>query len=131
MKSNLELRRVLQNIHVPYDLLELMDYTNINPDLYTHGLVTETTQQLVGLQRRKNALHLLIATIEKRLNDDDDRKREHPPAAIADLASVADSIQRTQTSSTRLPVVTENNTYGSIWSRYGQLDGSSQSESQY
>ena len=60
-----------------------MDYTNINPDLYTHGLVTETTQQLVGLQRRKNALHLLSATIEKQLNDDDEQKtEEHPKAAI-------------------------------------------------
>ena len=89
LKSNLVLRQVLQNIYVQYDLLELMDYTFINPDLYTHGLMTETTQQLVGLQRRKNALHLLSATIEKRLNDDDEQKtEEHPPAAIAALAQL-------------------------------------------
>ena len=113
LKSNLVLRQVLQNIYVQYDLLELMDYTNINPDLYTHGLMTETTQQLVGLQRRKNALHLLSATIEKRLNDDDEQKtEEHPKSASADFATVADSIQTTQASSTRLPVVTDNSTNG-------------------
>ena len=66
LKTDTELRQVLMNIHVPYDLLELLDYTNINPDLYLRGLVNEATQQLVGLQRRKSALHLLSTTIEQR-----------------------------------------------------------------
>jgi hypothetical protein len=55
------------NIQVPIDLLELMDYTNINPDLYVRGFVQVATQQLIGLQRRKNALHALGTTIEQRL----------------------------------------------------------------
>ena len=76
LKTDTELRLVLMNIHVPYDLLELLDYTNINPDLYLRGLVNEATQQLVGLQRRKSALHLLSTTIEQRLNDDDDAKQQ-------------------------------------------------------
>ena len=76
LKTDTELRQVLMNIHVPYDLLELLDYTNINPDLYLRGLVNEATQQLVGLQRRKSALHLLSTTIEQRLNDDDDAKQQ-------------------------------------------------------
>jgi Transcription factor subunit Med10 of Mediator complex len=71
LQKNVDLRQVLQNIHVPYDLLELLDYTNINPDIYLRGLVNEATGQLVGLQRRKNALHLLSTTIENRLNEQD------------------------------------------------------------
>jgi Transcription factor subunit Med10 of Mediator complex len=71
LQNNVDLRQVLQNIYVPYDLLELLDYTNINPDIYLRGLVNEATGQLVGLQRRKNALHLLSTTIENRLNEQD------------------------------------------------------------
>jgi Transcription factor subunit Med10 of Mediator complex len=76
LKTNTELRQTLMNIHVPIDLLELMDYTNMNPDLYLRGLVNEATQQLVGLQRRKSALHLLSTTIENRLNENDKQKAE-------------------------------------------------------
>ena len=81
LKTNTELRQILQGIHVPYDLLELLDYMSINPDLYLRGLVNEATQQLVGLQRRKSALHLLSTTIENRLNYDDEQKRKHQPTS--------------------------------------------------
>jgi hypothetical protein len=75
LQTDTELRTVLQNIHVPYDLLELLDHTNINPDLYLKGLVNEAMQQLVGLQRRKNALHLLSTTIESRLKEQEQQEQ--------------------------------------------------------
>ena len=44
------------------------------------------------------------------MNDDDEQTREHPKAASADLATVADSIQSIQTRCTRVPLVTDSNT---------------------
>jgi hypothetical protein len=76
LKTNTELRTILLNIQVPIDLLELMDYTNINPDLYVRGFVQVATQQLIGLQRRKNALHALGTTIEQRLMMTQEQKKE-------------------------------------------------------
>jgi Transcription factor subunit Med10 of Mediator complex len=75
LQNNVELRQVLQNVFVPYDLLDLLDYTNINPDMYLRGLVTEAMGQLVGLQRRKNALQLLSTSIESKLNEQDEQQR--------------------------------------------------------
>jgi Transcription factor subunit Med10 of Mediator complex len=75
LQNNVELRQVLQNVYVPYDLLDLLDYTNINPDMYLRGLVTEAMGQLVGLQRRKNALQLLSTSIESKLNEQDEQQR--------------------------------------------------------
>ena len=90
LQKNVEFRQVLQNIYIPYDLLELLDYTNINPDIYLRGLVNEATGQLVGLQRRKNALHLLSTTIENRL-DEQDRAMEKKDDAAALIDPIAES----------------------------------------
>lgn len=59
------------------DLLELLDHSGsmnkqdkdfgLNPECYASGLLREATGQLAGLKRRKKALEMLGAAIERGL----------------------------------------------------------------
>jgi len=48
-----------KSVQIPLDLLDLLDYCNLNPDMYSRGLLKEARSQLAGLHRRKMALSML------------------------------------------------------------------------
>lgn len=80
VKDDAELRTSLQNCLVPLDLLELLDQ-GLNPDCFCRGLLAEAMGQLQGLKRRKRALEMLGAAVQKGLEkkqgcSDTDLKRE-------------------------------------------------------
>jgi len=66
VKDDPELRTSLQNCLIPMDLLELLDY-GLNPDCFCRGLLREAMGQLQGLKRRKRALEMLGAAVQKGL----------------------------------------------------------------
>jgi hypothetical protein len=71
------LRKSLQECPVPLDLLDLLDSSRINPDVFSRGLLREALGQLAGLRRRKLALEMLGSAVQsgirkKRAAADDD-----------------------------------------------------------
>lgn len=73
VQNDHELRQSLQTILIPMDLLELLDH-GLNPDCFSRGLLREAMGQLAGLKRRKLALEMLGAAVQKGL---DKRLREN------------------------------------------------------
>jgi hypothetical protein len=68
VKDDMELRQTLQNCLIPVDLLELLDF-GLNPDCFSRGLLREAMGQLQGLKRRKRALEMLGAAVQKGLDE--------------------------------------------------------------
>lgn len=68
VKTDKVLRKSLQECQIPYDLLELLDYSTINPDCFSRGLLREALGQLAGLKRRKLALEMLGHAVQSGLN---------------------------------------------------------------
>jgi hypothetical protein len=71
VKDDNEFRQTLQRCLIPMDLLELLDF-GLNPDCFSRGLLRESMGQLQGLKRRKRALEMLGAAVQKGL---DERKK--------------------------------------------------------
>ena len=78
---------VMQDIQIPLDLLEMMDYANgLNPDCFARGLLGETMRQLANLENRKLTLKLLAAEVQngiqrrKRDLDEDNSKDDSEPS---------------------------------------------------
>ena len=69
------LKQQLQNCPIPVDLLELLD-CGLNPDCYVRGLLREVMGQLSGLKRRKQALEMLGAAVQKGLDEVELRNKE-------------------------------------------------------
>lgn len=64
VKDDSKLREMLTKCRIPLDLLDLMDYTSINPECFSRGLLRESLGQLAGLKRRKLALELLGTAVQ-------------------------------------------------------------------
>jgi Transcription factor subunit Med10 of Mediator complex len=84
VKNDAELRQSLQTLLIPMDLLELLDH-GLNPDCFSRGLLREAMGQLAGLKRRKLALEMLGAAVQKGLDkrlqqNDDSLKRDRSGA---------------------------------------------------
>jgi hypothetical protein len=71
IKTNVELKKTLQECQVPVNLLDLLDHhpDGLNPDCFSRGLLREALGQLGGLKRRKLALKMLGAAVQKGLNN--------------------------------------------------------------
>lgn len=80
VRNDNDLRQTLQSFLIPFDLLELLDATAINPDCYSRGLLKEAMGQFAGLKRRKSALAMLGAAVQKGL---DERLAKEKKQAIA------------------------------------------------
>lgn len=79
VQNDSSVRESLQKCLIPMDLLELMDHNasttkqdkdfGLNPECYASGLLREATGQLAGLKRRKKALEMLGAAIDRGLGE--------------------------------------------------------------
>jgi Transcription factor subunit Med10 of Mediator complex len=68
VRNDAELRQSLQSLLIPLDLLELLDNA-LNPDCFSRGLLKEAIGQFAGLKRRKWALEMLGASVQKGLDE--------------------------------------------------------------
>lgn len=80
----------LQDCPIPLDLLDLLEFSKLNPDCFARGLLREAMGQLAGLKRRKLALELLGVAVrtgldqrlqlqsKKRTQSDADEEGEPP-----------------------------------------------------
>jgi len=65
VKTDLELRKQLEECKIPLDLLDLLDHGGgLNPVCFARGMLKEALGQLAGLKRRKLAMDLLSKFVE-------------------------------------------------------------------
>jgi Transcription factor subunit Med10 of Mediator complex len=75
IQSDAGLRKSLQECMVPVDLLDLLDSSKLNPDVFARGLLREALGQLAGLRRRKLALEMLGSAIQSGIQKRKRRKQ--------------------------------------------------------
>ncbi|GAX16948.1 hypothetical protein FisN_5Hh326 [Fistulifera solaris] len=63
LQKDAALRETFLQCRIPLDLLDMLDSSKVNPDLFARGLLREALGQLAGLKRRKLALELLGGAI--------------------------------------------------------------------
>lgn len=63
LQKDAALRETFLQCRIPLDLLDMLDSSKVNPDLFVRGLLREALGQLAGLKRRKLALELLGGAI--------------------------------------------------------------------
>jgi hypothetical protein len=77
VQTDAALRKNLQDCWIPLDLLDLLDHgggsnkqdpVGVNPDCFSRALLREALGQLAGLKRRKLALEMLGAAVQKGLH---------------------------------------------------------------
>jgi hypothetical protein len=83
IRKDAALRKSLAECPIPVDLLDLLDSSRLNPDVFARGLLREALGQLAGLRRRKLALEMLGAAIQSGIN----RKMQSRAAVEGDVAN--------------------------------------------
>ncbi|GAX25244.1 hypothetical protein FisN_5Lh326 [Fistulifera solaris] len=63
LQKDAALRETFLQCRIPLDLLDMLDSSKVNPELFARGLLREALGQLAGLKRRKLALELLGGAI--------------------------------------------------------------------
>jgi hypothetical protein len=81
VRKDAALRKALVECPIPVDLLDLLDSSRLNPDVFSRGLLREALGQLAGLRRRKLALEMLGAAIQSGINR---RKNSRAAAEVGD-----------------------------------------------
>jgi hypothetical protein len=86
VRNDAELRQSLQSLLIPLDLLELLDNA-LNPDCFSRGLLKEAMGQFAGLKRRKWALEMLGASVQKGLDERIRREKQEQNEQTAECTS--------------------------------------------
>jgi hypothetical protein len=91
IKTNANLKKTLQECQVPVNLLDLLDHhpDGLNPDCFSRGLLREALGQLGGLKRRKLALEMLGAAVQKGL---DSRNEDSRNSEVPNMPQISDAL---------------------------------------